>query len=160
MHDVSIIIVNYNGKRYIDKLFESLERLVHDNFSYEVVFVDNNSSDDSVEYLRGRSYKLDLNIVCSDENRGFAGGNNYGVARADGRYVVFLNNDTQVNSRWLQELYSFIENNDCGMVNSKLLFFYDFIKLEFKTKDKIVINRQLNINGQNYKLYSEIFCQI
>lgn len=80
MHDISIVIVNYNGKRYIDKLFESLERLVHDGFSYEVVFVDNNSSDDSVEYLRSRSYKLDLNIVCSDENRGFAGGNNYGVA--------------------------------------------------------------------------------
>ncbi len=158
MHDVSIIIVNYNGKRYIDKLFESLERLVHDGFSYEVIFVDNNSSDDSVEYLRGRSYKLDLNIVCSDENRGFAGGNNYGVARADGRYVVFLNNDTQVNSRWLKELYSFIENNDCGMVNSKLLFFYDFIKLEFKTKDKIVINRQLNINGQNYNVDSK-FCK-
>lgn len=158
MHDISIVIVNYNGKRYIDKLFESLERLVHDGFSYEVVFVDNNSSDDSVEYLRNRSYKLDMNIVCSDENRGFAGGNNYGVARADGRYVVFLNNDTQVDSRWLQELYNFIENNDCGMVNSKLLFFYDFIKMEFKTKDKIVINRQLNINGQKYNVDSK-FCK-
>lgn len=151
--DLSVILVNYNGKKYIDVLFQSLKKLKHNDFTYQVVFVDNASSDDSVEYLRNQNYGADIpiKIVLSEENRGFAGGNNLGVREAEGKYIVFLNNDTAVDEMWLQELYHFfIRQDNCVMANSKLLFFYDYMKVKFKTSDKIVIDRTIMINDHSY----------
>lgn len=159
-YNVSIIIVNYNGKRYIDNLFDSLDKLVHDDFSFQVVFVDNNSSDDSIEYLenKAKNLSIDVKIVKSDINRGFAGGNNYGVANCDGDYIVFLNNDTAVDTMWLSNLYHYMIENDYGMVNSKLLFYYDFVKLTFTTHDKIIFPRVIKINGKDYTVDNK-FCK-
>lgn len=159
-YDVSIILVNYNGKKYIDRLFESLYELRHDDFSFQVIFVDNNSMDGSVEYLEGKKYeeKLNLKIVEAGSNLGFAGGNNKGVEEATGEYIVFLNNDTVVDEMWLTNLYHYMKKNDFGMVNSKLLFFYDFIKVRFKTKDKIVFSRNIVINDKEY-LIDNKFCK-
>ena len=127
-YDVSVIVINYNSKKYIDNLFDSLAGLVHSDFSYEVIVVDNASTDDSIAYLESKQYdsKMNLNIVRSDTNRGFAGGNNYGVKHAKGEYIVFLNNDTAVDKMWLEELYHFIKKNkNCVIANSKVLFFYE-----------------------------------
>lgn len=159
-YNVSIILVNYNGKRYIDKLFDSLVGLVTEDFSFEVVFVDNASTDGSIEYLKQKKYqeKIAIKIVDSGANLGFAGGNNKGVLAATGEYIVFLNNDTAVDRMWLSNLYHFMIAGNYGMVNSKLLFFYDFIKLKFKTRDKIVFNRSININGQVCSIDNK-FCE-
>lgn len=159
-YDVSIIIVNYNGKKYIRNLFDSLVKLRKDDFSFQVVFVDNNSSDDSVKYLESIGYddKINLKIVKSNENLGFAGGNNFGVKNSDGEYIVFLNNDTSVDEMWLSNLYHYMKDNDYGMVNSKLLFFYDFMKLTFKTHDKIIFNKKILINGSEYSVDNK-FCK-
>lgn len=158
-YDVSIILVNYNGKKYIDALFNSLITLEHEDFSYEIVFVDNNSSDDSVEYLQQKyEKKCNLNIVEIKENKGFAGGNNEGVMVAKGRYIVLLNNDTAVEKKWLTNLYHFmLQHPECGMGNAKLLFFYDFIKLKFKTSDKILLKKQIVINNIEYQIENK-FC--
>lgn len=159
MCKISIILVNYNGKRYIDALFESLCNIEHDEFDFEVVFVDNNSSDDSVEYLRSKNYPLDLKIVESKENLGFAGGNNLGVKHASGEYIVLLNNDTKVDKKWLSSLYAFMQKNpDVAMVNSKLLFFYDFLTITFETKDKILLEKNIKINGVEYQIDNK-FCK-
>lgn len=153
IYDVSVIIVNYNGKRYIDTLFTSLNELVLDNIKMQVVFVDNASSDDSVEYLE-QNYKWDnLNIIKSKENTGFAGGNNLGVKHASGKYIAFLNNDTKVDKLWLKELYNrIVKDENIGVINSKLLFFYDFIKVRTTTQDKFKINKQVLINGNTYEI--------
>ena len=165
-YDVSVILVNYNGKRYIDNLFSSLVKIKHDDFTYEIVFEDNNSTDDSVEYLKksGFADKCNLKIVESEENLGFAGGNNLAVDNAEGKYIILLNNDTAVDENWLSEIYHFILNNhECGMANSKLVFFYDFIKLTFSTKDKVIIDRNITINGKKYmidnKFCKNVLCQ-
>ena len=50
--DVSVVVVNYNGKKYIDELLASLQNQISKNFTYEIVFVDNNSADDSVKYIQ------------------------------------------------------------------------------------------------------------
>lgn len=160
-YDVSIILVNYNGKKYIDTLFQSLEKLKHDDFSFEVVFEDNASSDDSIAYLYEKGYNktLHLNVVKSEENRGFAGGNNLGVEKSNGRYIVCLNNDTAVEEMWLQELYHTIrEHPEYGMVNAKLVFFYDFLKLTFQTQDKILLKKEITINGKPYRIDNK-FCK-
>ena len=159
-YDISIILVNYNGKRYIDGLLDSLLELKHDEFTYEIIFVDNNSSDESVDYLKSRyGDACNLKIVETGENRGFAGGNNAGVEASSGRYIVLLNNDTVVDENWLHNLYQFmLQHTDCGMANSKLLFYYDFVKMKFETKDKIFIEKQLLINGIEYQIDNK-FCK-
>lgn len=159
--DVSVILVNYNGKRYIDNLFQSLVKICHDDFSYEVIFEDNNSTDDSVDYLKKSGYgdKCNLKIVESKENLGFAGGNNLAIENAEGKYIILLNNDTAVDENWLSEIYHFIlEHPECGMVNSKLVFFYDFLKITFSTKDKVILEREILINNQKYKIDNK-FCK-
>lgn len=153
IYDVSIVIVNYNGKRYIDDLFESLKHVRHEGFSFEVVFVDNNSSDDSVAYLESKrkEFAFPLKIVKSKTNTGFAGGNNIGAKVSKGEYIVLLNNDTKVEPDWLQELFYFIKDRACvTMVNSKLLFYYDFIELS--VSGKIFINRSYNVNGEKQSI--------
>lgn len=152
-YDVSIIIVNYNGKRYIDALFESLYNLQLDDIKLEIIFVDNASSDDSTNYLE-KKYKSDiLKIVRSNENLGFAGGNNLGVKNCRGKYIVFLNNDTKVDKLWIKTLYERIKDDDSiGMINSKLLFFYDFIKINTVTNDKFKIEKKVSINDKEYEV--------
>ena len=158
--DVSVIIVNYNGKKYLDNLLQSLQNMDSNELTYEVIVVDNCSTDDSVSFMKQHyEKKMPLKIIESKENLGFAGGNNKGVQEALGHYIVFLNNDTAVERNWLTELYRFMqEHPDCGMVNSKLLFFYNFIKFKFSTDDKIILNANIRINGQNYEVDNK-FCK-
>lgn len=152
-YDVSVIIVNYNGKRYIDTLFNSLNDLVLDGIKLEIVFVDNASSDDSVEYLEKNYSSENLKIIKSKENTGFAGGNNLGVKNCEGKYIALLNNDTKVDKYWIKTLYNRIkDDSSIGMINSKLLFFYDFIKINTKTNDKFKINKKVSINGKEYEV--------
>ena len=68
--DVSVVVVNYNGKKYIDKLLASLQNQISKNFTYEIVFVDNNSADDSVKYIQQHwADKIkNLRVVESKEN--------------------------------------------------------------------------------------------
>lgn len=155
IHDCSIIVVNYNGKKYLDNFFNSLKGIIHDGFSFEVVFVDNASTDGSVEYLesKGLQNDIDLKIVSNTVNQGFAEGNDTGVENSDGKYLVFLNNDTAVEKNWLNELYTFIKKRpDCGMAASKLLFFYDFMQIVCATRDYISIDSKIQINSREYEL--------
>lgn len=152
-YDVSVIIVNYNGKRYIDTLFNSLNNLELDDIKLEIVFVDNASSDDSVEYLEKNYANKNIKIVKSKDNTGFAGGNNLGVKNSEGKYIVLLNNDTKVDKYWIKTLYKRIkDDSSIGMINSKLLFFYDFIKINTNTNDKFKINKKVLINGKEYEI--------
>jgi len=85
----SFVIVNYNGLKYISDCVESITKnIAHD---YEIIVVDNASTDGSTEYLCENHQKVKL--ICSDKNLGFAGGNNLGVKAANGKYIVLLNND-------------------------------------------------------------------
>lgn len=104
---ISVIIVNYNGLSYIDTCLSSV--LQQDYDGYEVIFVDNNSSDGSLEYAR-RKYPA-LVFVANGVNSGYSGGINAGLAVARGKYVVPLNMDTQVDDNWLTELAKFMEAN-------------------------------------------------
>ncbi|CAI3704900.1 Glycosyltransferase family 2 protein [Clostridium neonatale] len=152
-YDVSIIIVNYNGKRYIDTLFESLYNLQLDNIKIEIIFIDNASSDGSIDYLKKKYKSNILKIVKSNENLGFAGGNNLGVKSCNGKYIVFLNNDTKVDKLWIKTLYERIKDDDSvGMINSKLLFFYDFIRINTVTNDKFKIKKKVSINDKEYEV--------
>lgn len=90
------------------------------SFSYEIIVVDNGSSDQTVSYIR-RQYP-DVIVVENAENLGFAGGNNLGIRLAKGEYIFLLNPDTIVRPRAVDILVSFMDANpDVGVCGPKLL---------------------------------------
>ena len=113
MSKVTIIIPNYNGAAFLGDCIESLRNQTYKNF--DVLVVDNGSKDASLEYLRDlESYEKNLNIrvIYLDENLGFAGGVNVGLAASDSTYIILLNNDTQVFNDYVERLVNAIEKSE------------------------------------------------
>jgi GT2 family glycosyltransferase len=122
---VSVIVVNYNGAKFINRCLSSLFKTDYPNF--EVIFVDNASTDGSIEYAREKfGDDSRLKFVVNDRNYGFAEGNNIGFRHADGDYIVFLNNDTEVDSNWLKELIKVMKSDPTiGVGQCKSLWMYN-----------------------------------
>jgi GT2 family glycosyltransferase len=100
---VEIVILNYQGERWLDACLTSVFRTQYDQF--HVIVVDNASSDGSVRLIRERFPQVEL--IINEENRGFSDGNNVGIRRALDRacdYIVLLNPDTKATPEWLSEL--------------------------------------------------------
>lgn len=102
MPKVSIIVLNWNGKKFLKNCLDSLQKLTYS--SIEIIVVDNNSSDGSQEFVKKNYPKVIL--VENKENYGFAEGNNIGFRTSTGSYVMFLNNDTVVTPNFLEPLVS------------------------------------------------------
>lgn len=101
LEKVTILLVNYNGRKYLEKCIESLYKQTYKNMS--VLIVDNCSDDGSVKFLKERYPNIEI-IVCP-ENYGFAKGNNIGIKCALKRgtdYVMLLNVDTTIDSHLLE----------------------------------------------------------
>ncbi len=113
---VSIIILTCNALEYTKMCVNSIQN--HTTYPHEIIFVDNASTDGTIEYLQklveqNRNYKL----LRNSENKGFAVGNNQGVAAAGGEYVMLLNNDVLVSDGWLESLVKSLEQDaHIGMV--------------------------------------------
>jgi GT2 family glycosyltransferase len=97
---ISVIVLNYNGQKHLEDCFSSLLALEYERF--ELLLVDNASTDDSVAWMR--EHFPSVGIVQNEQNLGFANGNNCGAEAAAGEYIAFLNNDMRVDARWLSEL--------------------------------------------------------
>jgi GT2 family glycosyltransferase len=96
--------------------------------SFEIIFVDNNSSDESLEYARSKF--PNLIFVANDKNLGYAGGINAGLAYATGEYIAPLNIDTEVAPNWLSAMAKFLDENPrVGAVTPKILLFDDRTKI-------------------------------
>jgi GT2 family glycosyltransferase len=118
----SIIIPNLDGSRHLPALFDHLAAQTLSDF--EVLFVDNGSTDDSVEVTlaAARRLDLDLHIIRNAQNRGFAPACNQGLRAAHAPWLVLLNNDTRPEPGWLEQLLAAPEGEpEVGMVASKLL---------------------------------------
>jgi GT2 family glycosyltransferase len=115
-----VVVVNYNGERHLDACLEALRRQELDG-GFEVMLVDNGSSDASIE--RTRRDHAWVRVIEVGRNLGFAAANNRGFRAAAGRYVVLLNNDTRVRPGWLAALVAAAESDQrVGAVTSKLVF--------------------------------------
>lgn len=104
---VSIIVLNYNGMRFLDGCFQSLEKVDYPNF--EVVMVDNKSTDDSVNLVK-EHYRW-VRVIEAEDNNGFAAGNNIGIRETQGEYVFLLNNDTICTPDFLSKVVEIAESD-------------------------------------------------
>jgi len=114
---VSIIIVNYNGKTLLEKCLESVFKIDYKNT--EVIVVDNNSTDDTVEFVTNNYPSIIL--LKLNSNKGFAEPNNIAAKIATGKYLLFLNNDTIVTSNFISEMIPVIENDEQIAICQSLL---------------------------------------
>ncbi|WP_298271449.1 glycosyltransferase [Geobacter sp.] len=117
---VSIIIPLYNKVEYTRQCLEALALNTEQSLNYEVILVDNASSDGTAAYLRTLSGEV--TIVTNLRNLGFAKGCNQGGRIARGRYLVFLNNDTIPHPGWLDALIRGVEEDGADIVGAKLLY--------------------------------------
>lgn len=99
---ISVVILNYNGRRHLKDCFYSLQRLDYPRKKLELVLVDNASTDGSIDFMAENF--PEVCVIRNQSNVGFAKGNNIGAKAAQGKYVAFLNNDTRVDKAWAQEL--------------------------------------------------------
>jgi GT2 family glycosyltransferase len=114
---VSILIVNYNGAEVLSGCLVSLRHISYPRF--EVVIVDNASTDNSKEML---AQCPSVRVLNSDHNRGFAGGNNFGLPACNGQLVLLLNSDTIVTPQFLEPLVEYLlEHPQVGIVQGKML---------------------------------------
>ncbi len=116
---LSVIIVNYNVKYFLEQCLCSVESAIT-SLHAEVIVVDNHSADGSIAYLQERFPFVQF--IANKENVGFGKANNQGLAIAKGDYVLFLNPDTIVPEDCFTKCISFFEkNNDCGALGIRML---------------------------------------
>lgn len=122
---VSIIILNWNGKEDTIECLESLKHIRYPN--YEILLVDNGSTDGSVECFKEKYPKIE--IIENKKNLGFAEGNNVGIRKVMERstnYILLLNNDTVVDPEFLGELVKVADSDPkIGIVGAKI-YYYEY----------------------------------
>jgi GT2 family glycosyltransferase len=125
---VSIITVNYNQSDVTIDLIDTLEKITYPHV--EIIVVDNASPSDNSQKIKIRFPKIKL--ILSDINLGFAGGNNIGIRKSKGKYLLFLNNDTVVPPGFLEPLVDLLENDEkIGMVSPKIKFYRNPTIIQF-----------------------------
>ena len=116
---VSIIVVNWNGERFLKDCLSALSSQSYVNC--EIILVDNGSSDNSVRFTRDNFPAV--KIVKLTENKGFTGGNAAGLEVAQGAYIGLINNDARPDQTWLENLIQpMLQDRTIGVCASKLIF--------------------------------------
>lgn len=120
--DLSIIIPNYNCSHYLKKCLESIVNTI-ENISYEIIVVDNASTDSSIKVLKELSTRVaNLKVIQNKKNYYFAKANNQGFKASSGKFIMSLNSDTVVTKGTLEKLIDFLEKDpNVGIVAPKAL---------------------------------------
>lgn len=119
MKEITIIIVSYNVEKLLRRCIESIYRTAESKF-FDIIVVDNNSRDNSVDMVRRTFPKVKL--IQSDVNLGFSGANNLALRQVSTKYLLFLNPDTIVRNNAIKELMMFLDTNqNVGGVGPKIV---------------------------------------
>jgi GT2 family glycosyltransferase len=118
---ISTIILNWNGKEYLNSCIQSVKKQTYPNI--EIILVDNASEDDSVETIK--NLFSDLRLIINPENIGYGGGNNRGIREAKGSYIFVLNSDTVIEKDCLELLWKCIETDQKMGVTTPKILLYD-----------------------------------
>lgn len=116
----SVVIPNWNGQRFLAVCLDALREQTFADI--EVILVDNASTDGSQDFVRNKY--PEVRLIELKENRGFTGACNAGMEAAKGTYIALLNNDTEAESDWAEQVAgAFESHDDAGIVASKMLLF-------------------------------------
>lgn len=119
---VSVVILNWNGIKLLKKYFKSL---LNQNFNgYEIIFFDNNSVDNSINYIKSlkKKFKVQIKIIKNNKNDGTAYASNLAFKHARGDYAFFVSNDMLFDKNLIKQLYNFCETKkDVGIATVKML---------------------------------------
>lgn len=119
---LSITIVNYNQKYFPRLCVEALKKSKTD-FEFEIIFCDNNSHDESLDYLKKIAKEGSIKLVEPGKNLGYGSGHNFAARHAKGKYILILNTDITVEPDTLQILVDYLDkHHDVGMVGPKLIY--------------------------------------
>lgn len=124
--DLTVIIPNYNGKHFLKKLLESLN---NQNYSFEVLVIDNASKDGSADYIK-KNYP-EFTLIENKENMGFAKAVNQGIKASNLEYVFLLNNDVELEGESIPNLIKCIKKDEnIFAVSSKMIQYNDQSKMD------------------------------
>lgn len=118
--DISVIIVSYNTKKLTEEcLVSTIRSLKHADLSYEIIVVDNVSTDGTRDMLKKKFPKVIT--ILNSKNVGFGRGNNQGIRKANGKYILLLNSDTIVLNNAIGKLVSYGKQHPNAFIGPKLL---------------------------------------
>jgi GT2 family glycosyltransferase len=149
----SIVILTYNQLEYTYHCINSIRKYTPKD-SYEIIIVDNASSDDTVAWL---SQQSDLKVIYNDKNRGFPAGCNQGIALSKGDNILLLNNDVIVTEKWLDNMLTCLYNSeDIGAVGcvTNNCSYYQNITVNYKNDEELQ-NFAAEYNQSNPALWEE-----
>jgi GT2 family glycosyltransferase len=153
---VSIIIVNHNGYQWLRSFFPSVMDTNYPKF--EIIVVDNGSTDQSLEYLRNYQDNL-VRIIKLKNNLGFAQASNTGIREANGEIIAFLNNDIEVDKNWLiAAVEKLLSEDRAGAVQSKMMHYDKRNKIDCVgvSVDKFGIHVPIGYDEVDYGQYDEL----
>lgn len=140
---VSVVVVNFNGKEYLEDCFNSLAGQNFPKNRLEVIMVDNSSRDGSVEFVKERFPWV--KVITNKQNYGYSRAVNEGARLAQGEYLAILNNDTRADPEWLSSLLlPLLSQGDVACSCSKILS-WDGEKIDF-------VGGSLSFYGHGFKL--------
>ncbi|MDU7147859.1 MAG: glycosyltransferase family 2 protein [Clostridium sp.] len=121
---VSLVIINYNNKSYLERCINSIFNQTYKDL--EIIFIDNESKDGSYDFMKEEYPNDDIFLIRNEVNNGYAGAANQGIKLSKGKYVMILNPDIIMEADFIEKMYAFIESDEkIGALSGKLLK-YDF----------------------------------
>jgi GT2 family glycosyltransferase len=124
---VAVVILNWNGKSFLEKF---LPNVIKFSSSAQIIVADNNSTDDSVEFLK--IHFPQVKTIINNVNEGFAKGYNTALRRVDAHYYVLLNSDVEVSENWIEPIVSLLDSNkQIAACQPKILDYHHKNKFEY-----------------------------
>lgn len=129
MVKTAIAILNWNGKKYLEKFLLPLIKSIKNNDA-EIFIIDNCSTDNSITFLKDNF--PEISIIQLDKNYGFTGGYNRGLKQIKAEYFLLLNSDIEVTENWLEPLVNYMDSSpDVGVCGPKLLDYQNRNEFEY-----------------------------
>lgn len=128
MKKVAVVILNYNGQRFLEKFLPIV--IEHSSDVADVVVADNASTDGSVAYMR--EHFPDIRLILNENNGGFSTGYNLALRQVEAEYYCLLNSDIEVTPHWIEPVIALMDNDtDIAACQPKLLSYYEKEKFEY-----------------------------
>ena len=125
MEEIAIVILNFNGKSYLEKFLPSV---IKHSPNTEIYVADNKSTDDSIHFLK--TYYPEIKLIINESNGGFAKGYNDALKQVNSKYYLLLNSDIEVTSNWLTPLYNTLSSEKIAACQPKILAYDDKNRFE------------------------------